>query len=423
MHGSNTERELSDGESLQHLISRDITPTSTMDLLRTHDSTAAAQPFLEYFIEAVECPGITQFDPINWHRFKHHAIELAADCAPLLRAIIAVSMLSKAIVYSLSVDCATQAYRTATDGLQELVRDSAQDFNTALAVSFLLCQLELIHCGEMVPFLREPGDGFLKRLKAWAQSSASPTAVSSRVIIWLRIMHCTTRPGGRMGLLSTEVYNELPSISPSASTSIHSRPGEEIDIATNLFEPISAPIFEFYFRIQLLSGEITTMTHYHRSRATSKDQDEVIQQTQSIKSRLRALWDSRCAVQRHSNEELLAQLPPKVAEWTISLVSICHAAYHVEFVELDRVRGDPVSKFTDSRPAITAIRGLVESSLEFAHYLDKGERKLNSGFMRPLFLCAIEAMNAEENQWAVESFERVQNPIYRSNFFAAFVKA
>ncbi|EME82915.1 uncharacterized protein MYCFIDRAFT_203450 [Pseudocercospora fijiensis CIRAD86] len=175
------------------------------------------------------------------------------------------------------------------------------------------------------------------------------------------------------------------------------------------------PIFEFYFQLQMISGQIAKLTHYHRSRITGVDQQEVVKSMLHVRSRLVALWETRSAIQRLSPIDLRSNLAADIAEPIITLVGLCAAAYHAEFVEMDRVLGDPISKSTGSRRAMQEIRSIVDGDWNCYH-----EGKLNPGYLRPLFLYAIECMDRDDNRWAVERMECVKDCICRSDFFADF---
>lgn len=223
-----------------------------------------------------------------------------------------------------------------------------------------------------------------------------------------------------MGLISEETFNLFPTYD-CALPIIKAPATYQSDVSTHLYQVLSAPLFDFYFRLQMLSGEIACLTHYHRSRTTGSDQEEVVAQITKIKDKLRGLWESRCATQCQTPNDLRSQLAPKIANHIISLIGLCAAAYHAEIVEIDRVLGDPVSKWTDSRLSIQSIRDIVDG--DWCSFLQDDTKKLNPGYMRPLFMCAIECMNSEQNQWAVDRIAQIQNPIYRSSFFSAFGKA
>ncbi|KAJ4864608.1 hypothetical protein T069G_01138 [Trichoderma breve] len=187
------------------------------------------------------------------------------------------------------------------------------------------------------------------------------------------------------------------------------------DTSTHIYEMLTTPIFDFYFRLQMISGEIAQMTHYHRSRTTGVDQKDVVEQMSHVSARLHTLWGNRCATQRQTPEDLRAHLAPKVADPIIALVGMANAAYHAEFIEIGRVLGDPISKSAESRQAMHHLREIVDGD-----WNAQEGGVLKTGYLRPLFLYAIECMDKEENQWAVERLEKIKNPICRSDFFAAF---
>lgn len=225
--------------------------------------------------------------------------------------------------------------------------------------------------------------------------------------------------GGGTGLLSESMASllpgydrPLPRIKPPSSY--------EFDLSAHLYEVLCAPGFDFYYRLQMLSWEIANLTHYHRSRTTGVDQEEVAQLATHIKSQLHDLWNSRSEAQRLTPEDLRAQLGPKLSDMVISFVGLCNAAYHTEFVEIDRLLGDPVSKWTDSREAIRAIREIVDDECTRGDTVQING--INPGYLRPLFLYAIECMDREQNQWAVDRIAQIRDPIYRSRFFSAFAK-
>lgn len=222
-----------------------------------------------------------------------------------------------------------------------------------------------------------------------------------------------------MGLLSEAVSSLLPCYDEPLP-SLKPLPGHQPDLSAHLYEVLCAPVFDFYFRLQMLSGEIAQLTHYHRSRTTGVDQAEVVELAAHIKSRLHALWESRSATQRQTSQDLREQLAPKLASTFISLVGICNAAYHTEFVELDRVLGDPVSSLAESRDSMEAIRKIVDD--EAADFGAMDLEGLNPGYLRPLFLVAIECMDKRQNRWAAERIAQIRNPIYRSKFFSEFAR-
>nr|RBQ94714.1 hypothetical protein FVER53263_20692 [Fusarium verticillioides] len=404
-------------ESPLNLISRDIELTTTLDILTLRTQS----PYMtELFLETVECPGITPFDPLNWKLAKQHIVNLGKSCLAISSGITAVATLCSGQVFALSTSESLSRYHPARKNVEELLGDDEKDFDFVLVAVFLLCMFELIHSGDITPYLREPSRIFTRRLQAWAQTQTSYSELSMRIVTWLKILYSASFRGGAMGLLSERVVSLLPNF---AGPIPNLRPpvDQEPEISNHLYEVLSAPIFDFYCQLQTLSGEIAKLSLYHRSRTKRKDQQEVVERMATLKARLRALWESRCPTQRQSPEHLRSQIVPQIADMISSLVSICEAAYHAEFIDVGRQLGDPVSQSPDSIEALGRIVEIVES-----HCSSDGEGRsiaINAGYLRPLFLCAIESTDKEQTDWATENLAKIQNRVYRAEFFSAFAKA
>lgn len=179
---------------------------------------------------------------------------------------------------------------------------------------------------------------------------------------------------------------------------------------------------------------------------------------------------------------LRSTFPPDIAEPLITLIGLCTAAYHAEFIEIDRVVGDPISERTMSRQAMRSIQTILDSaeddwntyvvstrtpswspstskpinttsSSSSSSHLSKSHL-LNPGYLWPFLLYAIEGTMAAEpdlaldldpstnlmskpnpnpsnneiyndhTAWAIEKMKQIANPaICRSLFFAAFARA
>ncbi|KAL6836789.1 hypothetical protein J3E69DRAFT_322511 [Trichoderma sp. SZMC 28015] len=394
------------------LISRDIELTTTIDVLAIRE--VPLQPSVSFFVESVDCPAIAPFDAVNWRRMKALVAEVGMNNGAVAEGIVALATLYKGQMYGLPLSKAMYLYQSARSRYEELLADGNQDFNVVLITAFLLSLFDIVQYYETVPLLREPSEMFLTKLRAWTQDQLPSSPLAIRIVAWLRLVHTTTVRGGGTGLISEDVYELFSSCGesmPNIAAPLHDPP----DTSTHIYEMLTTPIFDFYFRLQIISGEIAQMTHYHRSRTTGVDQKDVVEQMAHVSARLHTLWDNRCATQRQTPEDLRAHLAPKIADPIIALVGMANAAYHAEFIEIGRVLGDPISKSAESRQAMHHLREIVDGDWNAQ---DGGV--LKTGYLRPLFLYAIECMDKEENQWAVERLERIKNPICRSDFFAAF---
>ncbi|KAF5563537.1 transcriptional regulatory moc3 [Fusarium napiforme] len=404
-------------ESPLNLISRDIELTTTLDILTLRTQS----PYMtELFLDTVECPGITPFDPLNWKLAKENIVHLGKSCLAISSGITAVATLCSGHVFALSTSESLSRYHSARKNIEELLEDDEKDFDLALVAVFLLCMFELIHSGDITPYLRVPSRIFIPRLQAWVQTQTSYSELSTRIVTWFKILYSASFRGGAMGLLSERVFSLLPDFN-GPIPNLRPPGGQEPEISNHLYEVLSAPIFDFYCQLQKLSGEIAKLSLYHRSRTKRKDQQEVVERMATLKTRLRALWEIRCATQRQSSEQLRAQIVPRIADMISSLISICEAAYHAEFIDIGRQLGDPVSQSPDSIEALDRIREIVERDRSSD---DEGRsRTINPGYLRPLFLCAIDSTDKEQTYWAIENLAKIQNRVYRAEFFSAFAKA
>jgi hypothetical protein len=403
-----------------------------MDILATQD--VLSEPSFTFFLEEVECPWVTPYDGSSWKRIKNVTIEMGKSDEVVASAIVAVAVLYKGQLYGLPLSKALSIYHTAKAGYQKALGDAGNstennhEFETILVTTLLLCLFEFNNY-EMVPSLKELADPFMNKLQLWKQSTLfqKRTGVSTKIITWLKLLYVATMRGGGTGIIPEKVFRAFPECTYSTGTPVLGRPlGPNPDASAHLYDLLSAPIFDFYFKLQMLSGEIAKETHYHRSRTTGVDQEDVILAIANIKSRLHNLWINRPSIQQQAPRDLCSCLAPRIASPIIGLIGVCAAAYHTEIVEIDRVLGDPVSRSEDSRKARHQIRMIIEGDDgededDWNAYDHNG--RLNPGYLRPLFLYAIECMDRGENEWAVDKISQIRNQICRSQFFAMFGKA
>ncbi|KAJ1323771.1 RNA polymerase II-specific transcription factor-like protein [Microdochium nivale] len=463
-------------------------------------------PSTDFFLREVDCPGITPFDPVNWAVAKRHAVGLAENGSQVVaEAIAAVCAVYRAQLYGVAVPGAKMLYESARQMLRHMSLpltihsgdaplSGAHCCDEVLLVSFLLCLAELVH--NEGPYKTEDGpvlkgcDVVASRLEDWlagfrrrVTTGSMLSPLSTRLVAWLRIIHRITLRGGGSGLISDRVYTTLcrlhgedhptsplhdinmndddslviTSHQPILSSQHHCYsshaylPNLEADSGISsedmLYQALAGPLFEFYYRLQLLSGHVARLTHYHRSRLTAGDQDAVVSRIATIRAALHSLRETRGisnsssgSSSRSSDDStmtcggldaaaLRSQLAPDVAGRLVLLMRLCEAAYHAEIVELDRVLGDPVQRYSrESRASVRAIMHLIdqdrEGSAKTTAAVAAVAARLSAGFLRPLFLCAIETIDdAEQTAWAVQGMAEMGDPVYRSGFFAAFGEA
>lgn len=442
-------------------ISRDIRLTTTMDLLTASEDPL--QSLLSFFIDDVEHPIITPYDNWNWKRMKVEAARLGQSEPAIMLAIMALSALYKAQMYGLSRSKALSFHHASKHEYAVLLSDRSKSPDLSLLRAFLLCIFTTIQY-DTHSVLKTTTDEHDTILASFVQTQhPSQSLLSRRIIAWFTLLEAATMRGGHAGLLSEKLSQALPR-SFTTMPNLPPPPDEpSLSPAIQMYELLSGPVLTFYLCLQTLSLSIAKLTHYHRSRATGQDQDQVTKALSHIKIRLRDLWETRSPVQRQTPLELCANLAPAIAGPLIALVGICEANYHAEFVEMHRLLGDPVTEPDEEmKVAMRIIRELVDGSScggsgedhtvtpypvsigygnstsrthdnirdvvaddvrRNEYHARNSTGNIRTSYMRPLFLYAIECMDREQNAWAVARLREINDPICRSAFFAAFAEA
>ncbi|KIW15793.1 hypothetical protein PV08_05843 [Exophiala spinifera] len=446
-------------------ISRDIRLTTTMDLLTASEDPL--QSLLSFFIDHVEHPLITPYDQWNWTQMKAEAARLGQSEPAIMLAIMAVSALYKAQIYGLSRSKALSFHHASKREYAVLSTDSSKGSDLPLLAAFLLCIFTTIQY-DTHSVLKTTNAEHDTILTSFVQTQVPPQSpLSRRIIVWFSLLEAAAMRGGHAGLLSETLSDALPR-SFTAMPNLPPLPDQPSPpAAMQMYEFLSGPVLTFYLTVQSISLSIAKLTHYHRSRATGQDQDQVAEAISHIKTRLRNLWETRSPVQRQTPLELSTNLAPAIAGPLITLVGICEAAYHAEFVEMHRLLGDPVTEPDEEvKVAMRRIRKLVDggsscgvsagdhsvvtpfpdsnvygnstcaartgdSDTDFVaddvrrdeYHARNSAGYIRAAYLRPLFLYAIECMDREQNAWAVARLREINDPICRSAFFAAFAEA
>ncbi|KAK9327090.1 hypothetical protein V1520DRAFT_387739 [Lipomyces starkeyi] len=101
----------------------------------------------------------------------------------------------------------------------------------------------------------------------------------------------------------------------------------------------------------------------------------------------------------------------------MKLICICNAVYFTEVVYLGRAHGQWPSATLEAQEAMQKIRQIVDNCST------ADEVKVDSGYMWPLFIYAVESTEQEGAAWAVEKLRQIRNPVCRSDFVAQLVQA
>lgn len=404
---------------LSMMVSQDIYLCTTIDLMGANEESA--RPTFAYFQRSVESPYITPYDPISWRQFKHCTVELAHQNALVAATVLAVESLYKAQRNGLSTTKALVLYRAAKAGLQ-----TALEGGYEMAADHMLILGFLLHLGEML-LPEDTGEGplslqqgvLLDRLAKWSEQNYH-TSLATRLASWLLICHAAARRGGNRGLLSGPAQSILRRACGSSDTLPALALDSNVLLHESMLHALSEPLYNFYFQLQLLSSQVADHSHYHRSRFTSEDQEEVALLITDLEVRMERLWDDRPVSMRCEPSEIRSQLSSQLSEPYLLQTAICIAAYNNEIVEVGRNLSDPPFASPEARKHMASIRALIECP---AWPTTPDEHAVvYPAFLGPLFLYAIESIDEAETQWAVAEIRKIKDPISRSDFFAAYAE-
>ncbi|KAK0868681.1 Hsp70 protein that interacts with Zuo1p [Friedmanniomyces endolithicus] len=396
---------------ISSLISQDIYLCTTIDLLAASEGSAA--PSLTHFHQTVESPFVTPYDPANWTVFKGRVIEAAAHCSAVASAALAVQELYKARRNCLSHSKALPLYHVASETFEELISSGqvSHGFDLVFMSAFLLSLFEMLVPQDAHHRPLAQGHGpILDQLKMWSTAKQFQTPFSLRMAAWLLISHAAARRSGNPGLLSTIVHDVLVSACNRHPQLPPLDKGHTMPLSDHLISTLSDPLFTFYYQLQLLSTKVADLSHYHRSRTTGADQEEVSVLMSSLQAHVEALWRERPTLMRHPAGELGAYLASPVTEHLSRLATLCALTYHTELVEIGRNLSDTQRASPDAEAHMAEARMII-CSLDYRPVNLDGNDCLDPAYLRALFLCAIESFNEAETRWAVSRIREIKDPV------------
>ncbi|KAJ5397087.1 hypothetical protein N7509_005200 [Penicillium cosmopolitanum] len=383
------ERNVTESPSRFELTSQHIFLTLAMDLGPLEDPTLT--PY-RYFIENVESPIISPFDSFNWNRIKIHVAQLGFKETCVATSILAVQALYRAQADRLPMSHAMSLYQAAAAEFESISSNDAVDFNTVLVVVFLLSLSVVTLPNEDSSVFGGLDGQFVTRLETWLLThDRSP--VSLRIGAWLQFIDTATKRAGNPGLLPGQVSSLLQRhVMHPPSLSLLERDQNSTNV---LYDTVSAPLFDFYLELQKISNRVADLSHYRRSRITPTDQAEVTEISDGLKTQMSSLWEARPGPLRLLPGELRDHLSHTIVDPLIALAGFCTAAYLAEVVALGRTLGDPPFASPEAIEAMSKMRDIVEGDWNAS----SGDA-LNPGYLRPLFVYAIESLSKEETLWA-----------------------
>ena len=398
---------------LSTLISQDILICTTIDLLAANEG----RPSFIKFEQDVEHPFVTPYDPANWTTFKQHAVGIALRSTIVTTAILAAQECFQSRRLGLSHTGPIATYKMGWAMLDSAISstDVDQDIDILFITTFLLSLVEVLVPGEIRPRLLDLSCGpLVERLREWSLDRDPRSSTSLRLTAWMLISHAAARRSGNSGLLCPHIRDLLEQACGHGFPLAPVQASFDVSSDVSILATLTEPLFAFYFQLQLLSTQVADLSHYHRSRTTGEDQEEVSSLMAELKSQIMLLWHSRPSLLHLEPEELYAQFTSRtIAEPLVLLAILCVLAYHTEIVELGRNLSAEQVPTNEAIEHLAQMRSILTSM------------KLPPCFLRALFLYSIESMGGDlkaDSDWAVSRMLEIKDPVYYSDFFANFAK-
>ena len=237
-----------------------------------------------------------------------------------------------------------------------------------------------------------------------------------RVISWIRVLDARAASAGGEGCFVNDqsgVYSPVDTqvchaSTPSGTGEAHNAKVEEV-----LYDLLCQPGLQFFQEVQSVTGRITRIDHYHRSRGTVEDETQVMAAAADILRDLSRLHDRRPVLADHAvagdiGESLLA---PSLASAIVSSYRTYLANFHSCYVHLHRVAHRHLPRPQMLVKAIARIRGLMRAMVA-------SRETLPVNVLWPLFLWGCEEEDVEECCWIVETIRTFESIVTNANIAA-----
>jgi hypothetical protein len=399
------ERSLTDSAALSMMTSQDIYLCTTIDWLAAQDSHQRLS--FSYFLASVDIPFLTPYDPINWKHFKVRAVELAGRFSSIAASITALQWLFRAQNSYLPTSFAVSQYKEAFRMFESVASAEDVSHEDVLVNAFLLSLSSAIVLDDVACLFMDP-ESTLHKLMVPQGDRWTP--LTRRIYAWLEILHASARRGGNGGFLLAQTYELLLSHGKDELQQPLLSMGDEASTVK-----LIVPVFKFYLELQRISLRIANLSHYHRSRTTATDQEQVIKLMATVKDDIHSLWHARPSLMRLISDKIRGQAAPSTSNILLSVIGVVKAAYFAELIEIGRNLSESLSITLEAMDAMHSIRTVIHGDYEVYH-----NGKLNAGYLRPLFLCAIESPDDKVTDWALRQMKSIQDPISRSEFFTGY---
>ncbi|KAI5456925.1 hypothetical protein BGZ63DRAFT_395115 [Mariannaea sp. PMI_226] len=310
-------------------------------------------------------------------------------------------------------------YDRAAKKLSENVSDSAGgslvakvDLKYILTTIFLLAYIDLLT--DQFDLAHAHLRQAYKAVQGLGRGETGP--VEQRVISWIRILDARAASAGGEGCFVNDqsgVYSPVETQACNASTS--SGIGEERNtrIEEVFYDMLCQPGLLFFQEVQSVTGRITKIDHYHRSRGTVQDETEVMAAAADILRDLSDLYNKRPALMDHAVAGDLGEslLTPSLADAIIRSYRTYLTNFYGCYVHVHRVAHRHLPRPKILIKAISGIRELMRSMVETCETLPVN-------ILWPLFLWGCEEDDVDECRWIVDTIRSFESIVTNANITA-----
>lgn len=173
------------------------------------------------------------------------------------------------------------------------------------------------------------------------------------------------------------------------------------------------PGIAFFQEVQTITGRITKIAHYHRSRGSVEDETEVMAIAADILRDLSSLYDRRPALMDHAVSGNISRdaLAESLASAIVRSFQTYLANYYACYIHLHRVAHRHLAR---SKAVVTALSKIKE----MMHLVVKNNESIPVNMLWPLFLWGSEEDDYDECQWILETIRSLQHVVTNANMTA-----
>jgi hypothetical protein len=169
----------------------------------------------------------------------------------------------------------------------------------------------------------------------------------------------------------------------------------------------------FFQDVQSITGRITKIDHYHRSRGSVEDETEVMAIASEIQRDLAKLYEQRPALIDHASAGHLGDnlLAPNLAKSIICSYRTYLANFYGCYIHIHRVAHRHLPRPPKLRESLSAMKELM-------HSMATSCDTLPVNVLWPLFLWGCEEDDPDQCQWIVDTIRSLEHVATNSRITA-----